>query len=104
MIHMNFAATECGVSTALRLIGAKWTLNIIHSLCEKEKRFGQIQRELGTISPRTLSMRLDQLENDGIVTKKIFPEVPPRVEYRLTKKGASLKSIIALLDDWGKHQ
>lgn len=96
--------TSCGVSKALRLIGAKWTLNIIHSLCEKEKRFGQIQKELTGISPRTLSMRLDQLEQDGIVSKKIFAQVPLRVEYRLTHKGASLKSIIASLDTWGKQQ
>lgn len=88
----------------MKLIGAKWTLNILHALCEHEKRFGEIQKELSTISPRTLSLRLQQLESDGIVSKKVFAEVPPHVEYALTKKGASLKKIIALLDEWGQQQ
>lgn len=94
----------CGVGTAMKLIGSKWTLNILHALCEHEKRFGEIQKELATISPRTLSLRLQQLESDGIVSKKIFAEVPPHVEYSLTKKGSSLKKIIGLLDTWGQEQ
>lgn len=101
--YIYYTMTQtCGVGKALKLIGSKWTLNIIHTLCERTKRFGEIQRELSTISPRTLSLRLQQLESDGIVSKKVFAEVPPHVEYSLTKKGASLKKIVALLDDWGQ--
>lgn len=96
--------SDCGVGKALRLIGSKWTLNIIHALCERTKRFGEIQRELTLISPRTLSLRLQQLEADGIIHKKVFAEVPPHVEYSLTEKGASLKKIILLLDRWGQAQ
>lgn len=95
---------ECGVTKALRLIGAKWTLNIIYVLCESTKRFGEIQKNLPGISPRTLSHRLQQLEIDGIVHKKIYAQVPPRVEYSLTTKGASLKEIINILDVWGQKQ
>lgn len=95
---------DCGVTKALRLIGSKWTLNIIYVLCEHTKRFGEIQKELVGISPRTLSLRLSQLESDGIVTKKIYVQIPPRVDYSLTEKGASLKTIIAQLDLWGQQQ
>ena len=95
---------ECGVTKALKLIGSKWTLNIIYVLCEDAKRFGQIQKELAGISPRTLSMRLQQLEKDGIVHRKMFAVVPLHVEYSLTKKGASLKHIITILDEWGQKQ
>lgn len=95
---------ECGVTKALKLIGSKWTLNIIYVLCENTKRFGEIQKELLGISPRTLSMRLQQLEKDGIVHRKMLATVPLHVEYSLTKKGASLKGIIAILDEWGQKQ
>jgi DNA-binding HxlR family transcriptional regulator len=96
--------SECGVTKALRLIGSKWTLNIIYVLCESTKRFGQIQRELVGISPRTLSLRLSQLESDGIISKKIFAQIPPRVDYSLTPKGASLRTILTQLDLWGQQQ
>lgn len=93
----------CGVTKALKLIGAKWTLNIIWLLCEKPKRFNELSSALSPISPRTLSLRLKQLEKDGILSKKVFAEVPPHVEYSLTKKGSSLKSMIGMLEVWGKQ-
>ncbi len=95
---------ECGVTKALKLIGSKWTLNIIYVLCESTKRFGEIQKELVGISPRTLSLRLQQLEKDGIVHRKMYAVIPLHVEYSLTQKGASLKEIIAKLDVWGRKQ
>jgi DNA-binding HxlR family transcriptional regulator len=101
---MKMTKKECGVTKAMRLIGAKWTLSIIHALCEKEKRFNQLLVELSPISPRTLSLRLKQLEKDGIVSKKIFAEIPLHVEYRLTKKGSSLKEIVMKMEDWGRQQ
>lgn len=98
---MKKESKECGVSKSLKIIGSKWTMLIIRDLCEGMKRFGQLQHSLEGISPRTLSARLKQLENDGIITKKVFPEIPPHVEYRLTKKGQSLEKIIAGLRVWG---
>jgi DNA-binding HxlR family transcriptional regulator len=66
------------------------------------KTFGELQRLLPGISPKTLSQRLKELEKHGVVTKKVFHEMPLRVEYSLTEKGASLKKVIAQMDEWGK--
>jgi len=85
----------------IKIIGSKWTVLILRELCESKKRFGELQRALPGISPKTLSHRLSQLEEDGIVNKKIFPEVPLHVEYSLTKRGASLKDVIEKMRDWG---
>ena len=95
---------ECGVVKTARIIGSKWTILILHALCERTKRFGELQKELQGISPRTLSLRLQELEKDGVVKKYIFAQVPLRVDYSLTKKGASLKKIILLLEEWGSSQ
>lgn len=93
--------TDSGVAETIKIIGSKWTILILRDLCEGTKRFGELQRSLEGISPKTLSLRLQQLEKDGIVVKKIFPEVPLHVEYSLTEKGKSLKQIINLMRDWG---
>lgn len=89
------------VTNTLKIIGSKWTVLILRDLCEGTKRFGQLERSLVGISPRTLSLRLVQLEKDGIVKKKVFAEVPPHVEYSLTPKGQSLREIIVKMHDWG---
>lgn len=94
----------CGVANTIKTIGSKWTLLIIRDLLEGKNRFGQLQRSLGTISPRTLSLRLQQLEKDGIITKKVFPVVPLHVEYSLTKKGESLNKIICDMREWGEKK
>ena len=75
---------------------------ILRELCEDKKRFGQIQKSLAGISPKTLSNRLQDLEKHGIVTKKIFKEVPLHVEYSLTPRGESLKDIIKKMHEWGE--
>lgn len=75
---------------------------ILHQLCDGLKRFGELQRLLPGISPKTLSQRLKELEKHGVVKKKVFDEMPLRVEYSLTKKGESLKRLIAQMDEWGK--
>jgi DNA-binding HxlR family transcriptional regulator len=93
--------TAC-ISKTLKIIGAKWTINILHQLCEKTRRFNELQHSLPGISPKTLSHRLTQLEKDGIVKKKIYAQVPPRVEYSLTPKGSSLRSIIDQMRRWGE--
>lgn len=77
---------------------------LLHDLCEGTKRFGQLQRSLEGISPKTLSIRLQQLEKEGIVVKHVFAEVPLHVEYSLTKKGATLKNIFRQLTEWGEER
>lgn len=93
---------SCGVGTTIKIIGRKWTILILHQLCAGTKRFGQLQRSLPGISPKTLSERLKELEDDGIISKKVFNEIPLHVEYSLTRKGQSLKDIINQMENWGK--
>lgn len=90
------------VGKTMKIIGSKWTIMILRELCEDKKRFGQIQKSLAGISPKTLSNRLQDLEKHGIVTKKIFKEVPLHVEYSLTPRGESLKDIIKKMHEWGE--
>ncbi len=85
----------------IKIIGSKWTILILRELCDGTRRFGELQRALPGISPKTLSHRLSQLEEDGIVNKKIFAEVPLHVEYSLTRRGTSLKEIIDKMREWG---
>jgi|SRR3989344_8214781 len=93
---------NCGVVKAIKIIGSKWTMLLIHQLVEGTKRFGELERSLPGISPKTLSLRLRELEKEGIIKKKIFAEVPLHVEYTLTAKGYSLGNIFNDMANWGK--
>lgn len=93
------------IAAALRIIGQKWTALIIRDLCEGPKRFGELERSVTGINPRTLSQRLEALERYGIITKKTFAEVPPRTEYTLTDKGKDVIPILRQMAAWGdKYQ
>lgn len=98
----NYKKSQCTVEKTLKIIGKKWTILIIHHLCDGTKRFGELQKLMNGISPRTLSLRLRTLEKSGIIKKKIFPEIPLHVEYSLTNKGLSLRSIIDSMQKWGE--
>ncbi len=91
----------CPVRKTMEIIQGKWTLLILRDLMSGSRRFGELRRSLDGVSPRTLSVRLRELEAEGILTRKIYAEVPPRVEYRLTEKGAGLKTVIAAMAKWG---
>ncbi|HML89036.1 MAG TPA: helix-turn-helix domain-containing protein [Methylomusa anaerophila] len=93
----------CPIKNTLSIIGSKWTLLILRDLADGTKRFSQLQKSLQGISPKTLSSRLRELEKEGILTKKVYPEIPPRVEYSLTSRGESLKKILRCLAEWGKE-
>jgi DNA-binding HxlR family transcriptional regulator len=93
---------DCGVAKTLKVIGSKWTMMIVHNIFEGNNRFGSLQRALPGISPKTLSQRLQELEAEQIITKKVFAEVPLHVEYTLTEKGKSLGDIFNSLSQWGK--
>jgi len=92
----------CSVAKTLKIIGSKWTMLVLHNMFEGKNRFGELQRALEGISPKTLSQRLQELEADGIITKTVFAEVPLHVEYNLTQKGMSLKKIFKDLAEWGR--
>lgn len=89
------------VAAAAYIISSKWTPQLVYVLSSGVRRFGEIQKEVGGINPRTLSARLDELEHSGIVTKTQYNEVPPRVEYELTPKGKDLLPILECMVDWG---
>jgi DNA-binding HxlR family transcriptional regulator len=89
------------VYKTLKFIGAKWTIQILFELFQGTKRFSQLQNNLPGISPKTLALRLSELEKNHLVSKKIFPHSPPHVEYSLTAKGQSLKGILDQMHHWG---
>lgn len=98
MYHNQFATQK-----ALKIIGSKWTIFLLRELCEGTKRFGEIEKNLPGISSKTLSVRLKELEKQGIVKKKIYPMVPLKVEYSLTPKGSALKQIILAMHQWSEQ-
>jgi len=93
--------TPC-VALATKVIGDKWTPFLITSLLDGTLRFGEIQEKVKGLNPRTLSARLDSLEMVGIITKKIYPSVPPKVEYSLTQKGKDLFPVLNSMKKWGE--
>jgi DNA-binding HxlR family transcriptional regulator len=93
----------CPVARTAKIISGKWTLLIIRDLASGVKRFNQLERSLQGISPKTLSERLRSLEDEGIVLRQTYPEVPPRVEYSLTEKGQDLVSVITCMRCYGNR-
>ncbi|MDF2989407.1 MAG: transcriptional regulator, HxlR family [Eubacterium sp.] len=93
---------KCPIETAIDLIGSKWTFLIIRDLLiDGTVRFGDFLRSLEGISPKTLSVRLRELERYGIITRTVYPEIPPRVEYTLTEKGRQLETVFIEIKKWG---
>ncbi len=90
-----------GLDRTLDVIGDKWTMSLIHHLVQGKNRFGMLQRAMTGISPKTLSLRLRKLEAEGVIARKIYPEVPLHIEYRLTDKGKSLQKVLRAMDEWG---
>ena len=93
--------SDCPVCRTADIVCGKWTLLVIRDLAEDRSRFCELERSLEGISPRTLSLRLRALEEEGIVARRTFPEVPPRVEYALTEKGRALVPIIESMRAYG---
>ncbi len=95
--------TVCPVARTAEIISGKWTPLIIRDLASGVKRFNQLERSLHGISPKTLSERLRSLEEEGIIVRQTFAEVPPRVEYSLTEKGRDLVHVIESMRNYGKR-
>lgn len=92
---------QCPVTATMDIIGGKWKLLILHLIRNDINRFGKMSMMLKDISKQMLTTQLRELENDGIIERKIYPEIPPRVEYFITPKGKSLMPIVDLMRDWG---
>ena len=93
----------CPVETTLKIIGGKWNVLILRDLMEEAKRFGELKRSVGNVSQKVLTAALRELEANGLITRTVFAEVPPRVEYATTELGRSLKPVLDALRDWGER-
>ncbi|MGN0488096.1 MAG: winged helix-turn-helix transcriptional regulator [Ruminococcus sp.] len=92
----------CPVETTLTLIGDKWKVLILRDLMNGTKRFGELKKSVGSISQKVLTSQLRDMEAKGLVNRKVYAEVPPRVEYSLTEIGQSLKPILEAMENWGE--
>ena len=93
---------DCPVEATLDLIGGKWKGVILFLLFDGTKRFSELQKQLKKVTQRTLTNQLRELEADELIARRIFPQVPPKVEYSLTDKGRSLHPVLLAMRDWGK--
>jgi len=103
VIVSQVSNAECPVCRTAEVVCGKWTLLLIRDLAEGNARFCELERSLEGISPRTLSLRLRALEEEGMVERHTFPEVPPRVEYALTEKGRALVPLIEDMRAYGRR-
>jgi len=93
---------DCPVEITLKLIGDRWKVLIIRDLLTGTKRFGELKKSIGEISQKVLTSNLRTMESSGLLTRKVYAEVPPRVEYTLTETGYSLKPILDSMVIWGE--
>jgi DNA-binding HxlR family transcriptional regulator len=95
-------ACDCPITAIIDVIGGKWKPVIIWILLREPKRFGELHKSIPGIALKVLSRHLKELEADGIITRKAYPEVPPKVEYALSEKGKSLENIMRSMATWSK--
>ena len=96
------ALPACPVETTLQLIGDKWKVLILRDLLAGTKRFGELKKSIGAVSQKVLTAQLRAMELDGLVDRKVYAQVPPKVEYSLTQLGQSLRPILEAMENWGK--
>ena len=94
---------DCPVATTVQLIGSKWKLLIIRNLLERPWRFNELKKNLVGISQKVLTDSLRSMEEDGIITRTVYPEVPPHVEYALSDLGESMRPILTAMQEWGTN-
>lgn len=101
-MRKNYDISGCPVALTVGLIGNKWKLFVLRDLSSGTKRFGQLRSSIPGISQKMLTQTLREMEQDRLLTRKVYPEVPPRVEYSLSRVGHTLSPLIAAMADWGK--
>lgn len=102
MKNTNDNIPVCPVEITLALIGSKWKILILRELLHGTKRFNQLLKSINGISQKVLTQQLRSMEKDGLIIRKVYPEVPPKVEYTLTELGLSLKPILDAMYEWGE--
>ena len=100
---MDKTLPACPVETTLSLISDRWKVLIIRDLLGGTKRFGELRKSVGNVSQKVLSANLRPMEEDGLLTRRVYAEVPPRVEYTLTETGISLKPVLDAMQSWGEE-
>ena len=101
---MKANATKCPAEFTLALIGGRWKIPIIFHLLAGRRRFSELARALTGVTQKMLTQQLREMERNGLVTRNIYPQVPPKVEYSLTELGASLKPVVEAMCRWGEAQ
>ena len=99
---LSAACPACPVETTLTLISDKWKVLILRGLMPGTKRFGELKKSIGTVTQKVLTAQLRQMEASGLLTRTVYAEVPPRVEYTLTDLGRSLRPVLDAMEAWGK--
>ncbi len=99
---MDKALPACPVETTLSLISDRWKVLIIRDLLGGTKRFGELRKSVGNVSQKVLTANLRSMEEDGLLTRRVYAEVPPRVEYTLTETGMSLRPVLDAMQSWGE--
>ncbi|MBR7099654.1 MAG: helix-turn-helix transcriptional regulator [Clostridia bacterium] len=94
---------NCPVETTLMIIGDKWKVLILRDLMNGTKRFGELKKSIGSVSQKVLTAQLRDMEEKALLIRKVYAEVPPRVEYTLTETGYSLKPVLDAMQNWGKE-
>ncbi|GHO46887.1 winged helix-turn-helix transcriptional regulator [Ktedonospora formicarum] len=99
----HMAQDKCGVETTISVVGGKWKPMILFALLSGPRRFGELTRLIPQITQRMLTLQLRELEEDGIISREIYNQVPPKVEYSLTLLGQTIEPILANMQKWGEH-
>jgi len=98
---MRRAVLNCPAAHTLRVLSGMWKVPIVWHLQSGTKRFGELQKDVGKVTQKVLAQQLKQLEKDGIVSRKVYPVIPLKVEYSLTNMGRSLRPVVAIMCAWG---
>ncbi|WP_460765073.1 winged helix-turn-helix transcriptional regulator [Niabella terrae] len=103
-INENYWKEHCGIANTMSIIGGRWKINILSYLMNEQKlRYNELKKRLVGISERMLISKLKELEGDQLISRTVYQQVPPKVEYKLTDLGKSLKRILELMDEWGEQ-
>ena len=101
--EISTTRTKCGVETTIAVVGGKWKPMILYALLSGPQRFGELTRLIPGITQRILTLHLRELEEDGVIEREVYTQVPPKVEYSLTPFGRTIEPILLLMEQWGEQ-